>query len=99
MNDASINLNDISIKWRLITHSEQLLLTIPLFRLSLTDVLPPFVERSISNPQRQYRNNPCYQDSKAETVPKPVFGRLLLQKDVGANGTSETADTDDQCLQ
>jgi hypothetical protein len=62
-------------------------------------MLPLLVKRPVSKTQRQRRNDSCYQDPKTETVPKPVFGRLLLQKDVGANGTSETADTDDQCLQ
>ena len=96
---ASTNLHHISIKWRLVTHSKQLLLTIPLFRLSFTDMLPLLVKRPVSKTQRQRRNDSCGQNTQTEAIPEPVTWRLLLQEDVGANGTSEVAHADEQSLQ
>jgi hypothetical protein len=91
--------NHISIERRLIAHSDQLFFTVLLFCLSLTDVLPPLVERPVNETQRQRGNDSCGQNTQAETVPEPVVGCLLLQEDVGANGTSEIAHTDEQSLQ
>lgn len=67
-------LHNISIKRRLITHSEQLLLTVLLLRLSLTNMLPPLVERSMSETQRQRHEDSCRQNPQAETVAEPVVG-------------------------
>jgi hypothetical protein len=96
---ASTNLHHISIKRRLVPHSEQLFFSVLLFRLSLADVLPPLVERPINETQRQRRNDSCGQNTQAEAIPEPVIWRLLLQEDVGANGTSEVAHADEQSLQ
>lgn len=95
MDLASPDLHHISIKWRLVPHGKQFLFTILLFCLSFTNVLPPLVERAVNKAQRQCRTDSCRQNPQAEAVPKPVVGRLLLQENIGANGTSEIADTDE----
>jgi hypothetical protein len=99
MDLASTKLHHISIKRRLIPHSEQLFLAVLFLCLSLTDVLPPFIERPINETQRQRRNDSCGQNPQAEAIAEPVTWRLLLQEDVGANGTSEVAHADEQSLQ
>lgn len=89
-------LHDITIQRRLITHSQQLILTILLPRLSLTNLIPPLIDRPVRNANNKSRRDPRRQNPQRKAVAQPIMRFLLFQENIRANRTAQVSDRDQQ---